>query len=80
MGKFLAGLALASAAWAVAWWQFGPGLTSAPCDDRCGEGTVCTDERCAPESPALEEPVAEDEKAGKRKKRRRRRGGRRRGG
>ncbi len=78
MGKFLGGLALASAVWAVAWWQLGPGFTSAPCRDMCGEGTVCDGERCAPKPP-VEAEAEPDEKASKGTKKRRRRGRKRRG-
>lgn len=79
MGKFLGGLAAASAAWAIVYWLVGPGTAGRDaCWALCGEGTACVEGRCAIAAPEPEAPaVAEDEGDSKRRRGRRRRGGRR---
>jgi hypothetical protein len=71
MVRFLAGVVLASAAWGAAWLLLPrtPAQT-ADCAGLCGPGTVCVDDRCAPEAAApAPEPAPAKTKKGKRGRR-----------
>lgn len=71
MGKFFAGLFVASAALVSAWWLALRPADRGPCDDRCGPGTACTGDLCEIEA-APETPTAEVKAEGKRRRGKRR--------
>lgn len=72
MGKFVAGLVVASAALVSAWWFALRPAERGPCDDRCGPGTACVDDLCEIEEAAPEAPAEAGKPEGKRRRGKRR--------